>query len=145
MHVLAILVWVGGDVTLTTLGIVFERRARRTALAELGKMGAWIGTRVYTPALFVALAFGVAMMRRATGLVGRVLDRLRARRLGHSGGRRRRLRRARARAASMRPLSSSVPIRPRCVRRVQRLFLVFRFDTALLMLIAVDMVAKPSF
>jgi hypothetical protein len=29
--------------------------------------------------------------------------------------------------------------------RVKRLFLIFRFDTALLMLIVVDMVAKPSF
>ena len=30
-------------------------------------------------------------------------------------------------------------------RRVQRLFLVFRFDTAILILIVLDMVAKPSF
>jgi hypothetical protein len=29
--------------------------------------------------------------------------------------------------------------------RVKRLFLVFRFDTALLILIVIDMVAKPSF
>jgi hypothetical protein len=28
---------------------------------------------------------------------------------------------------------------------VKRLFLVFRFDTALLVLIAIDMAAKPSF
>jgi hypothetical protein len=65
LHVVAILVWVGGDVTLTTLGIVFERRRDAGALAELGKMGAWIGTRVYTPALFAAFAFGVAMIERA--------------------------------------------------------------------------------
>ena len=49
LHVVAILVWVGGDVTLTTLGIVFERRRDGAALGELGKMGGWIGTRVYTP------------------------------------------------------------------------------------------------
>jgi len=30
-------------------------------------------------------------------------------------------------------------------RRVQRLFTIFRFDTALLILIVLDMTAKPSF
>ena len=30
-------------------------------------------------------------------------------------------------------------------RRVKRLFMIFRFDTALLILIVIDMVAKPSF
>ena len=54
LHVLAAVVWVGGDVTLTTLGIVFERRNDGPTLAALGKMGTWIGTRVYTPALFAA-------------------------------------------------------------------------------------------
>ena len=64
LHVTAILIWVGGDLTLTTLGIVFERRRDGSALAELGKMGAWIGTRVYTPALFAAFAFGVALIQK---------------------------------------------------------------------------------
>src|SRR6266566_7784367 len=54
LHVVAVVVWVGGDVTLTTLGIVFERRSDGETLAALGKMGAWIGTRIYTPALFAA-------------------------------------------------------------------------------------------
>jgi hypothetical protein len=30
-------------------------------------------------------------------------------------------------------------------RRVRRLFTIFRFDTALLMLIVIDMTAKPTF
>ena len=68
LHVLAIVVWVGGDVTLTTLGIVFERRRDGETLAALGKVGAWIGVRVYTPALFAAFAFGVAMIE--TGGLG---------------------------------------------------------------------------
>ena len=62
MHVTAAVIWVGGDITLTTLGIVFERRQDGETLAALGKMGAWIGVKVYTPALFVVLAFGLAMM-----------------------------------------------------------------------------------
>ncbi len=62
----AILIWVGGDSTLTTLGIVFKCRDDGIALAELGKMGAWVGTRVYAPALFAAFAFGVALIQKGS-------------------------------------------------------------------------------
>ena len=62
VHVIAAVIWVGGDITLTTLGIVFERRKEARQLAALGRMGAWIGVKVYTPALFVVIAFGVALM-----------------------------------------------------------------------------------
>ena len=144
LHVAAIVVWVGGDVTLTTLGIVFERRRDGAALAELGKMGAWIGTRVYTPTLFAVLGFGIALVEKGdlgwgtfwidfalagwtvatlvgVGFVGPELGRIdtAARRHG--------------------PESEEV------ARRVRRLFAVFRFDTALLLLIVLDMTAKPSF
>jgi hypothetical protein len=64
LHVVAVVVWVGGDVTLTTLGIVFEHRRDGETLAALGKMGAWIGTRVYTPALFAAFGLGVALVEK---------------------------------------------------------------------------------
>jgi uncharacterized membrane protein len=142
LHVVAILIWVGGDLTLTTLGIVFERRGDGSALAELGKMGAWIGTRVYTPALFAAFAFGVALIQKGglgwgafwidfaiagwavaasvgVGFVGPELGRIDKAAQEHG------------------PDSAEVG------RRVKRLFMIFRFDTALLVLIAIDMTAKP--
>lgn len=143
LHVAAIVVWVGGDVTLTTLGIVFERRGDGETLAALGRMGAWVGTRVYTPALFAVLGFGIALVEKGglgwgtfwidfalagwgvaalvgVGFVGPELGRIdeAARRHG--------------------PQSAEV------ARRVRRLFGVFRFDTALLLLIVLDMTAKPS-
>jgi uncharacterized membrane protein len=144
LHVAAIVVWVGGDVTLTTLGIVFERRRDGAALAELGKMGAWIGTRVYTPALFAVLGFGIALVEKAgygwgmfwidfalagwtvaalvgVGFVGPELGRIDAAAQQHG------------------------PESPEVARRVKRLFAIFRFDTALLLLIVLDMTAKPSF
>ena len=37
LHVIAIVIWVGGDITLTTLGIVFERRGDAPTLAALGQ------------------------------------------------------------------------------------------------------------
>jgi uncharacterized membrane protein len=144
LHVAAVVIWVGGDFTLTTLGIVFERRADGETLAALGKMGAWIGTRVYTPALFAAFALGVALVEKGhwgwstfwidfaivgwgiaatvgVGFVGPELGRI-------------------DRAAA-----THGPDSPEVFHRVKRLFTIFRFDTALLVLIVVDMVAKPSF
>jgi uncharacterized membrane protein len=144
LHIVAIMVWVGGDVTLTTLGIVFERKGDGEALAQLGKMGAWIGTRVYTPTLFAVFALGVVLIEKGhwgwdtffidfaivgwgiatlvgVGFVGPELGRIDKAATEHG------------------------PSSPEVARRVKRLFLVFRFDTALLVLIAIDMTAKPSF
>ncbi|MDX6539285.1 MAG: hypothetical protein QOI71_895 [Gaiellales bacterium] len=145
LHVVSVVIWVGGDVTLTTLGIVFERRGDGATLAALGKMGTWIGTRIYTPALFLAFAFGAALMEKGNydwwgvfwidfalagwlvaacvgvGFVGPELGRIDQAAQEHG------------------PDSDLVRA------KVQRLFTIFRFDTALLVLILIDMVAKPSF
>jgi uncharacterized membrane protein len=144
LHIVAIVVWVGGDVTLTTLGIVFERKGDGAALAELGKMGAWIGTRVYTPTLFAVFALGVVLIQKGpwgwgifwidfaiagwaiativgVAFVGPELGRIEKAAAEHG------------------------PTSPEVARRVKRLFTVFRFDTALLVLIVIDMVAKPTF
>jgi len=145
LHVVSAVIWVGGDVTLTTLGVVFERRSDGPTLQALGRMGAWIGTRVYTPALFAVLIFGISMMEKGNydwwgvfwidfalagwlvaGLVG----------VGFVGPELGRIDKA---AMEFGPMSEEVG------RRVKRLFMVFRFDTALLVLIVIDMVAKPSF
>jgi len=144
LHILAIVVWVGGDVTLTTLGVIFERKRDAEALAQLGKMGGWIGPRVYTPALFAVLGLGVALVEKghwgwstfwvdfalagwaasaSTGVafIGPELGRIGqvAQQLG--------------------------PDSPEVGRRVNRLFMVFRFQTTLLVLIVLDMAAKPNF
>ena len=95
--------------------------------------------------LFVVLAFGAAMMQKGNWDGG-----------GSSGST------SRSSAGPLRRPSASASWGPELGRidktaeqfgpdlsevrdRVQRLFLVFRFDTALLILIVVDMVAKPSF
>ena len=144
LHVIAIVVWVGGDITLTTLGIVFERRRDGETLAALGKMGAWVGTRIYTPALFAAFAFGVALIQKGNlgwntfyidfALVGWAIAATVG--VGFVGPELGRIDKA---AQEHGPESAEVG------RRVKRLFTVFRFDTALLILIVLDMTAKPSF
>jgi uncharacterized membrane protein len=144
LHIVAIVVWVGGDVTLTTLGIVFERRGDGEILAALGRMGEWIGTRIYTPTLFAAFGLGVVLVEKGNwgwntfwidfavtgwGIAAAVGVAF----VGPEFGR---IDKA---ARTHGPDSAEV------ARRVKRLFTVFRFDTALLLLIVIDMVAKPSF
>jgi uncharacterized membrane protein len=144
LHVLASIIWVGGDLTLTTLGVRYERLSDVTTLAVLGKVGTWIGTRVYTPASIAAIAFGIALMVEGDldwgqfwviyGLVGWTI----AFTVGVSfvGPELGRIDEA---ARRLGPDSDEVG------RRVRRLFAIFRFDTALLTSILIVMVAKPSF
>jgi uncharacterized membrane protein len=144
LHVLSVTVWVGGDITLTTLGIVFESKQDGPTLAALGRMGSWIGTRVYTPALFFVFGFGVALIEKSGlpwdefwilfGLVGWALAM--AIGIGFVGPELGRIDQA---------AQEFGPDSPEVGRRVKRLFTIFRFDTALLALIVIDMAAKPSF
>jgi uncharacterized membrane protein len=144
LHVLAAVIWVGGDITLTTLGIVFERRGEGETLGALGRMGAWVGTRVYTPALFVTIAFGIALMIEGDldwgqfwvlfGLVGWLIAAVVG--VGFVGPELGRIDEA---------ARTHGPESPEVARRVKRLFMIFRFDTVLLMLIVLNMAAKPDF
>ena len=144
LHVLAVTMWVGGDITLTTLGIVFEQKQDGPTLAALGRMGTWIGTRVYTPTLFFVFGFGVALVEKSGqpwdefwvifGVVGWAMAM--AIGIAFVGPE---LGRIDAAAQAFGPES------PEVARRVKRLFTIFRFDTAVLMLIVIDMTAKPSF
>ncbi len=144
LHVIAAVIWAGGDLTLTTLGIRYERLADGPTLAMLGKVGTWVGTRVYTPASIAAVAFGIAAVLEGNldwgqfwiiyGLVGWTI----AFTVGVSfiGPELGRIDKA---AQEFGPESEEVG------RRVRRLFAIFRFDTALLTSIVIVMAAKPSF
>jgi uncharacterized membrane protein len=144
LHILAVTMWVGGDITLTTLGIVFEQKRDGPTLAALGRMGTWIGTRIYTPTLFFVFGFGVALIEKSGqpwdqfwivfGVVGWALAM--AIGIAFVGPE---LGRIDAAAQQFGPES------PEVARRVKRLFTIFRFDTALLMLVVIDMTAKPTF
>jgi uncharacterized membrane protein len=144
LHILAVVIWVGGDVTLTTLGIVFERKGDGDALATLGKLGGWIGPRLYTPVLFAVFGLGIALVQKggwgwnhfwidfaiagwgATATLGIAF-------IGPELGR-------------IGALAEQIgPDSPEVGRRVTRLFMIFRGQTVTLMLIVIDMVAKPTF
>ncbi len=144
LHVVVAVIWVGGDITLTTLGIVFERRGDGETLAALGRMGAWVGTRVYTPALFAVFGLGVALVEKGNwgwstfyvdfAIAGwAIASAVGVAFVGPELGR------------IDRAAQAHGPDSPEVARRVKRLFTIFRFDTALLILIVIDMTAKPSF
>ena len=144
LHILAVVVGVGGYITLTPLGIVFYPKQQGPPRAPLGRMGSWIGTRVYTPALFFVFGFGVALVEKSGigwnhfwiifAVVGWALAMLIG--IGFVGPELGRIDKA---AQEFGPES------PEVGRRVKRLFTIFRFDTALLILVVIDMAAKPSF
>jgi uncharacterized membrane protein len=143
-HVVLSVLWVGGDITLTTLGLRYERLQDGPTLAVLGKVGTWIGTRVYTPALFGVIAFGLAMMFEGNidwdqfwvifGLIGWTIAAVVG--VGFVGPELGRIDETAQRLG---------PDHPETQRRVKRLFMIFRFDTALLILIVIDMTARPTF
>jgi uncharacterized membrane protein len=99
---------------------------------------------VYTPTLFFVFGFGVALIEKASlpwdqfwvvfGIVGWSLATLIG--VGFVGPELGRIDRA---AREFGPES------PEVAKRVRRLFMIFRFDTALLVLVVLDMAAKPSF
>ena len=66
IHILSAVIWVGGDVTLTVLGIVFERRGEGETLGALGRMGAWIGTASIRRRWSLRSSSGSSSCRRAT-------------------------------------------------------------------------------
>jgi uncharacterized membrane protein len=144
LHIVSAVIWAGGDLTLTTLGIRYERLSDPATLAVLGKVGTWVGTRVYTPASVAAVGFGIALMVEGDldwgqfwvlfGLIGWII----AFTVGviFIGPELGRIDKA---AQEHGPESEEVG------RRVRRLFAIFRFDTALLTTIVIVMAAKPDF
>jgi len=144
LHVLGVVIWVGGDVTLTTLGVVFERKRDGEALATLGKLGGWIGPKLYTPVLFAVFGLGIALVEKGNwgwnhfwidfaiagwGVTATLGIAFIGPELGRIGA-----------------LAGEIgPDAPEVGRRVNRLFMIFRGQTVTLMLIVLDMVAKPSF
>jgi uncharacterized membrane protein len=142
VHIVAALVWVGGAVTMTLLGIVFQRRQEPELLAALGRLSGWIGPRVYTPATVLVFVSGLALMHEAEidwgqfwvlfALFGWALAALLA--LGFIGPQAKRVAAAVGRHG---------PASAEAQRLIRQLYAVARLNTALLVLIVLDMSAKP--
>src|SRR3954464_7894874 len=62
IHILGVVVWIGGGLLLTTFGILAERGRDGGQLARIGKMAAFAGERIFSPAAIVVVIMGVAMV-----------------------------------------------------------------------------------
>ena len=60
IHVVAV-VWVGGGTIFAVLGVAAERARDSARLAAIADLVEWVGLRVFMPASFVVLGFGIAL------------------------------------------------------------------------------------
>lgn len=59
IHILGVVVWVGGVVTLGVINARVSRVDDTAVVAELGRMSGWLGQRVFGPAAGITLLAGL--------------------------------------------------------------------------------------
>jgi uncharacterized membrane protein len=142
VHILFAVIWIGGGTLLTILALIAERQDDADQLAALARQAAMVGEKLFTPAALIVLAMGIAMMINLNwgwghfwivfGLLGfastfvvglgilapmtKKIDAL---------------------------MQTSGPEHPETQALIKRLLLVARFDTAVLILVIIDMTVKP--
>jgi uncharacterized membrane protein len=142
VHVVFVVVWVGGGAILTVLGIRAERANDNGELVAIARQAAFLGHKVFAPAAIVVVAMGIAMVSNKDigfnhfwivfGLLGFLITFV----LG---------------IAVLAPMSKKLaalleangPDHPECQAAVAKLLLIARADIAMLLLVVVDMITKP--
>ncbi|HEY7198362.1 MAG TPA: DUF2269 family protein [Gaiellaceae bacterium] len=140
-HVFFAVLWVGGGVLLTFLALGAQRAKDDEALFSIARHAEWAANRIFVPSSFAVLGFGIATAVKGSldwgdfwiifGLIGWALSAFigialitpRAKQLG-----------------------AVTPDRyddPEVRRRVVEIMTIARFDSVLLLLIVLDMAAKP--
>jgi uncharacterized membrane protein len=142
VHVLFVVIWIGGGTLLTVFGVLAERSRDDEQLASIARMAAFAGEKIFAPAGLVVVAMGVAMVLNAHlgfdhfwiafGLAGFLTTFV----IGVA-------------VLSPRAKKLSVLIRekgpeaPETQAAIASILLIARGDIALLLLVVVDMVTKP--
>jgi uncharacterized membrane protein len=144
VHVIAAVVWIGGGALLTILGLVAERKNDPVELATVARWAATVGEKLFAPAGLVVVAMGIAMMVNTdwgwgrfwviAGLVGYAITFV----VG---------------VGVLAPLAKKITAlveekgatAPETTAQIKKILLIARVDVALLLLVVVDMVTKPSF
>lgn len=143
-HILAAIAWVGGAITMQTVGARLVRAESAEAVAAFARTAEWIGPRLYMPASLAVLGFGIALVVVSEtwsigelwiilGLVGIAISAIggavffgpQAKRIGEA-------------------LRSEGAESERAQALIRRLFVVGRIDLLILLLIVADMVLKPG-
>lgn len=141
LHVLFAVLWVGGGILIIALAIAAQRANDDDALFTVARQAEWAANRIFVPSSFAVLGFGIAAGVNAgwdfgsfwlvagligwalSAFVGIVLITPRVKRLG-----------------------AVTPDRysdPEVRRRVVEIMTIARFDSVILLLVVLDMAAKP--
>jgi uncharacterized membrane protein len=144
LHVAFAVIWVGGGTGLTLAALVAQRANDMDQLLAIGKQASFLGEKIFGPTSFVVLAFGIAMIEKGNlgwghfwldfALVVWALSA--AIGIGYLSPAAKKLTQL---------LESKGPADPAVRPALDRIIAVARFDVVMLLLIVVDMAAKPSF
>jgi uncharacterized membrane protein len=142
VHVSFAVIWIGGGVLLTILGIVAERSNDPQQLAAVARQVATVGEKFFSPTSLITLLAGIGMMLNTNwgwghfwitaGLVGFASTFVVG--MGFLGPRSRKLH------ALMQTVG---PNAPETQAAIKQILLIARIDVAVLLLVVVDMVVKP--
>jgi uncharacterized membrane protein len=144
IHVLAAITWLGGGLLITILAIRADRAKNDEDLMGIGRQAEWASTRIFIPAGLIVLVMGVILMHKGHwgydhfwtlfGLIGFAASFvIGATFLGPQTGKLNKL------------AEEKGPQHPETQAALRRIIAVARADVVLIVLVAVDMVAKPFF
>ncbi len=142
VHVTFAVLWVGGGLLLTILGLVAERSGDPAEVAHVAKQAALVGERLFAPSGLIVFLMGIAMMVNTNfgwgrfwvvlGLIGYALTFVTG-------------------IAVLSPLAKRIaaaaetngPAHPETIALIQRILLIVRVDVTVLLIVVLDMVTKP--
>jgi uncharacterized membrane protein len=146
IHVVFAVIWIGGGFLISALAFIAELEHDVEGRTILAKQAASVSQRVFTPSALIVLFMGIAMMLNDTGdllwswgsfwVTFGLLGFIATFAIGFGV-----LGPAAKRMESL--IASGGANTPEVHAEMNRIFLVARADAAILMLVVVDMVAKP--
>ena len=142
VHVVAAVVWLGGGALLLVIGMRAQLSNDPHNVVQIARQAAFCGERIFAPAGLVVVLMGIAMMVNGdldwgqfwviAGLVGYAITF--AVGIGYLSPVSKKIARTAAEKGEDHPETQAL---------IDRILLVGRFDVAMLLLVVVDMVAKP--
>jgi uncharacterized membrane protein len=141
-HVMIAVIWVGGGVTLTMLGLLTVRENDPIRLAQFAQQAGWIGERIFGPLSLILLALGFGMIENGNlgydktwiqiAIAGWALTTVTG--IFYLGPTAKKLGKL---------IMERGPADLEAQATIKRILLVARLDSALLLFIVFDMTAKP--
>lgn len=143
LHVAAAIVWLGAAVTIQALAIRADRSDNPEEIRQIASDSEWLAPRLIIPTSLLVLAFGIALVLEgpwgfdqlwiALGLAGYAFSFLvGVAYLSPESGRIARL------------VAEHGSAHPEVAARIRRIFLVSRIELAILFVVVLDMVLKPT-